>query len=287
MPRYSRRAYSDYPELREVLAPQYRKLPAEDIEALLEGVNLSAVDFENYLEFWGDIGKAISQYAPSVLSGAVQGASSGAALGPYGMLGGAILGGVGGGLSKGMGQTQAPPSPQMPSSGMPPGQTPQMPMQQMPIPGNAPAAGTLLQILSRPEVIQALTSMLLGQLGRSNVPVGSKPVPVGAFPNLVGTLANQAQAEYHAANISTHEGLPEYLRDYAGEAIGDPAVAEHRAQALYELLQEADVEQVIPRRSTRRHATVSAESFDEDEAYDEAAFYNELELAEFYSEADE
>ena len=274
--RHERLANSDYPELREVLAPQYRNLPAEDIEALFESYNLSAEDIEGFFDTLKDIGKAVVSAAPTILpvAGTVVGTAFG---GPAGAaLGGALGNLAGGAISQATGPR--------PAAAPRPAPAPQIPQ---PPPGASPAAGQMLQTMFRPEMLQALIQMLLGQLAGSNITVGNRSVPVEAFTNLMGTMANQAQAEYHAANISTRAGMPEYLLDYAGEAVGDPAVAEHRAQALYELLQETDVEQAIPRRISRPRAKVYAEAYDEGEGYDEAAFYNDLELAELYSEADE
>src|SRR5205823_6020826 len=96
-----------------------------------------------------------------------------------------------------------------------------------------PAAGRLLQTITRPETMQALTSMLFGQLGRPNVQVGPTPVPVGAFTNLLGILANQAASEYNATISAASETVPKYMMGSVGEAIGDPAIAEDRATALY------------------------------------------------------
>jgi hypothetical protein len=277
MPRYSRyqgAAGSDYQGLRQVLAPPYRNWEAGDIEALFESYNLSAEDIEGFFDTLKDIGKAVVSVAPAILpvAGTVVGSAFGGPLG--GALGGALGQAAGGAISK-----ATAPQPQTPPPAAPGVQIPRVP--QSP-PGAAPMAGQLMQTMFRPEMIQSLMSMLLGQLGRPNVTVGSTPVPVGAFTNLLGAMANQAQAEYNAASPSVREGLPEYLRDYAGEAVGDPAVAEHRARALWEMLQETDVEQARPQTpggtrpaAYRRTALVEAEYF-----------YDQPELAEFYAEDD-
>ncbi len=289
MPRYSRyqgTAGSDYPGLREVLDRPYRNWEAEDIEALFESYNLSAEDMEGFFDTLKDIGKAVVSAAPAILpaAGTVVGGAFGGPLG--GALGGTLGQAAGGAISQATAprpQTPLPAAPGMPfgmiagPGGLPPGsQFPRIP--QSP-PGAAPTASQLMQTMFRPEMIQALMSMLLGQLGRSNVPVGSTPVPVGAFTNLLGAMANQAQAEYNWASPSAREGVPEYLRDYAGEAVGDPAVAEHRAQALLEMLQETDMEQARPQtRSETRPAAYRRTALVEEES-----FYDQLELAEFYA----
>lgn len=269
MPRYSRyqaAAHSDYPGLREALAPPYRNLEAEDIESLFKSYNLSAEDMEGFFDTLKDIGKAVVNAAPAVLpvAGTVVGSAFGGPLG--GALGGALGQAAGGAIGKATTPSAAPGR-----------QIPRLP--QSP-PGAAPTASQLVQTMFRPEMLQALLSMLLGQLGRSNVTVGNKSVPVEAFTNLLGTMAHQAQAEYNAANLGVTGDLPEYLRDYSGEAIGDPAIAEHRARALWELLQETDVELVQPRiRSSAYSAPYRRTTLAEEEA-----FYDQLELAEFYAE---
>ncbi len=290
MPRFSRYqnvTVSDYPRLRESLAPELRNRPAEDIEALFESYNLSAEDIEGFFDTLRDIGQAVVRVAPAILpvAGTVVGTAFG---GPAGAALGGALGNLAGGA---ISQATAPrqpspptaPSPQGISSrlmgpgGLPPGsQIPGVP--QAP-PGTAPASGQLLQTMFRPEMIQALMQMLLGQLGGSNVRVGNTPVPVGAFTNLLGTLANQAQAEYNMANPSAWGGIPEYIRDYAGEAVGDPAVAEHRARALYEMLQETNAKQASYPHMRRSYNYAYSEGNGEDEV-----FYVELEPEDVYAE---
>ena len=279
MPRFSRYqnvTASDYPGLREALAPHYRNWPGEDIEALFESYNLSAEDMEGFFDTLKDIGKAVVNVAPSILpvAGTVVGTAFGGPVG--GALGGALGNLAGGAISQATAPRQpspTAPSPQgIPSISQIPG-VPQAP------PGAAPASGQLLQTMLRPEMIQALMQMLLGQLGSSNVKVGSTPVPVGAFTNLLGTLANQTQAEYNMANPSAREGIPQYLRNYAGEASGDPAIAEQRAEALLELLQENDTEQASHRLLRRSHSSAYSEGHGEDEV-----FYVESDPEDVYAE---
>ena len=277
MPRYSPyqgAAGSDYQGLRQVLAPPYRNWEAGDIEALFENYNLSAEDMEGFFDTLKDIGKAVVSAAPAILP--VAGTVLGSAFG--GPLGGALGGALGQAAGGAIGQATAP-RPQTSPSVAPGIQIPGAP--QSP-PGAAPTASQLMQTMFRPETIQALMSMLLGQLGRSNVTVGSTPVPVGAFTNLLSTMANQAQAEYNAVSPRAREGVPQYLLDYAGEAVGDPAVAENRAEALWEMLQETDAEQVRPqtRGSTRPTA------YRRTDLVEAEYFYDQPELAQFYAEDD-
>jgi len=106
----------------------------------------------------------------------------------------------------------------------------------------SPAASQLLQTITRPEVIQALTSMALGSAGNTDVPVNDTSVPVNAFTNLIGVLANQAEAEYSESMARVASGMPEYMVGESGEALGDPAVEEDRARALYGLLSHEQAE---------------------------------------------
>jgi hypothetical protein len=106
-----------YPHLAGVLGPDFATLSNRDIEAWMDGEygEGSAEHYEQYLEgIFGSIGKAFkaaakdvgkfaTKAAPVIAQvggGALQGAMSGAALGPIGMIGGAAVGGTAAGLSK-------------------------------------------------------------------------------------------------------------------------------------------------------------------------------------------
>jgi hypothetical protein len=288
-----------YVEIRKVLGAPYRQLPAAEIEALFASANLSAEDLENSLEIFGDIGKAFSQVGravapalqqagreivkrgPQILSGAAQGAMTGAAMGPWGALGGALLGGLGGGLS-GPPASQPPAPPQTATQPTSPQMPTQMPAQ-MPMPaagGGSPAAAQLMGMLARPEVLQSLMSMAMGQAGRQNISVGGTQVPVGAFANLLGVLSNRAAEEYNAVaaqGAGWGEAVPAYLRNYAGEAYGDIAMPEQRAAALWELLLESEPEQ----DDYYALGGFARGAYDENEPEDYDRFYDELEWSEF------
>ncbi len=247
--------------LEDILAPEYSNLPRERIEQIFEATlgDVSPEDLEN---FWGtlkNIGGAVSKALPQILpvAGTVVGTAFG---GPAGAALGGALGSVAG---RAIGGAVGP----RPPAGVPP--SAQRP------PQTAPAAGQLMQTMFRPEMLQALMAMLMGQAGRRNIPVGGTPVPVGAFTNLLGVLANQAAAEYNA--VVPNGGSPRYFHSFTGETMGDPAVAEHRAAALWELLQEADLEQ-------RRFSTnASHQLAREDERELDDQLYDEMDLAELYS----
>jgi hypothetical protein len=106
-----------YPNLKQVLAPEYAALPPAEIEALMEGMfgPGAAERYEEYLEgLFGNIGRAFSsaardvgkfaaKAAPAVATvggGALQGALAGAPLGLPGIIAGAAAGGTGAALSK-------------------------------------------------------------------------------------------------------------------------------------------------------------------------------------------
>jgi len=224
---------TEFEHIRENINPNYAHLSDRNIEALLERHNIEAEAMEGFFDDLGKFaksaGKAVLSAAPSVLpvAGTVLGTAFG---GPLGAAIGGKLGSLAGGaLGTATGQGPSGPAPGAPA-----------------LPGS-PAAGQLLQTILRPETLQALMSMAMGPLGRPNIPVKGTPVPVGAFSNLLGVLANQAASEYNESLAPRNSGVPEYMEDYAGEARGDPAVSEHRAQALYELLGSGNRNRKVPK----------------------------------------
>jgi hypothetical protein len=265
---------NEYSEIRKVLRPEYRNLPREDIETLLASYNIDAEAMEG---LFGDIGRGLASVGKVVVSAAptilpIAGTVVGGAFGgPLGAAAGGALGKFAGGAI-GAATSQPSPGPSqapLPGGVLPPGH-----------PLMAPAAGRLLQTVLRPETLKALLAMALGpQAGRSSVRVGPASVPVGAFTNLLGVLANQAASEYYAVSGSAGEALPEYMKDYTGEALGDPAVAEHRAARLYELLRETDVEREDPEFTgiSREHSDLPGELEPSDREYDE------IDLGELYA----
>jgi len=223
----------DYEELRILLAPEYADLPPEELEELFEQtLGMYPEDVEDFLKDLGrglrSVGKAVAPALPAV--GTVVGTAFG------GPVGGAV-GGIAGRAAGGALTPQRPPRRPVrrPRSVSPPPQPPIAPA--------APATAQLLQVLARPEVLQALMSMLLGPSGRRHVPVAGTPVPVGAFTNLLGVLANRAAAEYNVLAAPSGEDIPRYLLDVNGEFLVDPAVPEERAAVLLGLLEIAEQEE--------------------------------------------
>jgi hypothetical protein len=258
-----------YAEVRKVLAPPYRNMSSEQIERMMESYNVNAEDMENFLSTLGNIGRSVVSALPQVLPAALP------------LVGTAIGGPVGGAIGGIAGQALGSVLGRQPGGARPP-VGPGMPLPQMP--GGSPAAGQLLQTIFQPQMLQSLVSMLLGQAGRQNIPVGRTQVPAPAFANLLGVLANQAASEASAAAAQDvgGESVPRYLQNYAGEAVGDPAIPEHRAYALLELLQEAQAEQDEShnnRTDSARESWYSVPELDE-------AYFDELELSEMYGEYD-
>jgi hypothetical protein len=106
--------WTDYPNLRENLAPQFAELSDEQIDALVEqvyGEGITAEDLEGFFDDLknglGNVGRAVGHFAQQAapvlqkaLPGVAQGAMAGSALGPWGMLAGAIAGGAGSALAQ-------------------------------------------------------------------------------------------------------------------------------------------------------------------------------------------
>lgn len=223
-------ASTDFPKLRRHLSSELAESSDQRIEAVLKSRNIDAEAMEGFLsdlgKFASSAGQTLLKAAPSILpvAGQVVGTAFG---GPVGAAIGGQLGSLAGG-ALGAATGQRPGAPGLPGIGSLLG---------------SPAAGQLLQTMFKPQTMQALMSMALGPLGKPNVPVAGTPVPVGAFSNLLGMLAGKAEAEYNEAIASTRGAVPKYMQDYAGEAKGDPAVSEDRAQALYDLLEFSKSEQ--------------------------------------------
>jgi hypothetical protein len=222
-----------YPRVRQHLDADFAELSDQNIETLLRTRNMDAESMEGFFDDLGKIassvGKAVVKAAPTVLP--IAGGALGTLVGgPAGTMIGQKLGSLAGGA---IGGATGQPSPAGGLGGLIGGLGGL-------VGGGSPAAGQLLQTLLRPQTLRAISSMALGPLGAKNISVGQTAVPVSAFTNLLSTLAGRAEAEYNASIASGQTNVPKYMQDYAGEAKGDPAVAEHRAEALYELLEAAE-----------------------------------------------
>jgi hypothetical protein len=266
---------TDYPNLRQNLNASYARVSDKRIEAILERNNIDAEAMEGFLDglskFASGAGKALLQAAPTILpiAGTIAGTAFG---GPIGAQIGGSLGSLAG-QAIGGATGQAPPPSQPAGGAQAPAASPLMgALGALPGIMGSPAAGQLLQTILRPETLQALASMALGPAGKPDVAVGGTPVPVGAFGSLLKMLAGRTEAEY----VATRSGVPEYMQDFAGGLKGDPAVAAHRAEALYEMLRSADSEQ------ESAEASEGAESETESESEAFGAEYEAMELMEAY-----
>jgi hypothetical protein len=234
--------------------------------------------------FFDDLGKFAAKAAPTVLPlagqvvGGIYGGPAGAAIGgSLGSLAGGTISNLAGGGKPASAGYPAAPTPSTLSSAGPVAAPPSAL-------GGSPAAGQLLQTITRPETLQALASMMMGAMGKQNVSVGGTQVPVTAFTNLIGSLAGRTEAEFSARSALQEGNVPHYLQDYAGEAKGDPANPEHRAEALYELLEASEV---AGESSESGEWAESFESYGESEAVEseaEAAEFLELALESLESE---
>jgi hypothetical protein len=266
---------STYQNLRDNINPNFAQLSDEQLQTVMERSGADAEMMEGFFDdlgkFASSAGQAVLKAAPAILpvAGSIVGTAFGGPLGAS--LGGSLGSMAGKAIGSATGQAPAPGGGGggiggLVSSGL------------GAVMGGSPAAGQLLQTITKPETMQALASMAMGAMGKPNIPVGGTSVPVGAFGNLLKMLSGQVESEYAEAMArSEGDGTPSYMRDFAGQAVSDPAVPQNRAVALYELLQSAE------RDDEQDAAEMDAET-DSAEQEMEAlqAEYDEMELAEVY-----
>ena len=152
--------------------------------------------------------------------------------------------------------------------------------------GGGSAAGQLVSLLQRPEVLMALEKLKLG--GGGAIPVGAAgtPVPAAGIAGLVRELADEAIDEA-AAQYEDAESDLGYMTDAFGQFVGDPAVPRDRAAQIWNLLNNAQAERLLNAIAQftlqRRFADADQEGFNEaSETFDEGS-YDELDFAEFYN----
>jgi hypothetical protein len=230
---------TEYPAIRRVMGPDRERMSDEAIESVVERVfpGGDAGLVEDWMSALQQFGKQaapiVQRVAPAMAQGAVSGASVG---GPWG----AVIGGLGGGaaslLSGGLGGggSAAPKPPAGPAPA--PAPVAVAAAGAAPAPGNSGlASGQLLTLLSRPETMQALLALLMGQSGRSTVPVGQHQVPAAAFANAISELAGEAALE--------PGGASGYWYDPRGAARCDLADPRARAALLWrDVADAADAE---------------------------------------------
>jgi hypothetical protein len=269
---------TEYENLRANVAPQLANLSDAQLEAVFasNGMDAEAMEgfFDSLKSFASSAGKAVLSAAPSILP--VAGTIVGTAFG--GPLGAQIGGSLGSLAGKAVGAATGQPAGGGGGLGGIGGMIGSVAGSLLGGGGGSPAASQLLQTITKPETMQALTSMAMGALGKSNVQVGGASVPVGAFGTLLKTLIGQAESEYaQTMAFAEGDGAPAYMRDFSGQPVADPAVPLNRAIALYQLLQASGG------RGGAESAEADAEA-DTAELELEAmqAEYDEMELAEIY-----
>lgn len=125
-------------------------------------------------------------------------------------------------------------------------------------------AGQLLGVLSRPEVVEAISAMAIGRLGRQHIMIESTPVPVAAFATMLGELATRAAEAHNRFTDSYSESVPSYLMDDSGEFLCDVTSPSQRAAVLMERLREAE-----PRWTPRYGDAYGEYGDDDDYAYND------------------
>jgi hypothetical protein len=265
-----------YDGIRELLAPQYADLPAEQLDARLGAIlgEMSPDDLEN---FWQSV-KRFGQKALPVLQRALPVVQTALPLvgGPLGGLAAGALGAI-------QTATRRPTTTRVPAPPAGAGIPVPEPVLPPAAGGGSPAAAQLLQLINRPEVQQALLAMVMGQAGARNVSAGDTPLPVAAVANTVGVLANQAAAEYHRVVSGEGGGTPLYLLDNVGEFVCDVANPAGRAEVVLARFAAADAAERVAAEDEDR-------AEDENSHFDALAelnvLYDELELAELAEEED-
>lgn len=237
----------------QLVEAAFELLPSVDLDDL--EINFGAIS-RSLGPALSKVGTVAGQAAPGALSGAMSGATMGAALGPYGMLAGAALGAIGGGVASysqaqrqtatpqqnqpAQPQTQPTPQPSAARSATPVAPTAR-PLPAAPAPAISPATAQMLQLLSRPEVLQALMAVAAGAMGRQTTQVGARSFPTqsvaDALEYAVLAAGNNSFAEV-AANTAGGEAYqalmmqdPEPDHAYAQDASwADDAFADYSPQ---------------------------------------------------------
>jgi hypothetical protein len=256
---------TSYPNLRQNLNASLANRSDEAIEAAFERMGMDAEAAESFFNHLGNIAKKL---APTVLPIAgtaldtVVGGPVGAALGrslgtvaSQAIAGQAPAGGIGGALGA-------------VASGALGG-----------LVGGSPAAGQLLQTLTKPATLQAVASMALGpQLGKPDVTVGGNSVPAGTFARLLSLLAGKMEAEYNESLATARESVPQYMQDFAGQPKGDPMRALRAAGSQWPRDDRPGQEEESSDTAERSEADGEMEALQ--------AEYDEMELMELYQAED-
>jgi len=243
------------PNVRAALREDYRRLPAEQLDELVQqtfGRGFVAEDAESFLKTLAKIGAVA---APIVLPavGTAIGGPAGTAIGAIGgsLASQALAKAAGDGPSPAPAPPAAPPvsgGPARRGAAPAPARAQRVAIRQpmlAPPPSFAPAspagqratglqspAGQLAAVLTRPEFLLALASAMFGSAGRPTVPVGVDDVPVGALLNLTTVLGQAAAGDNHLAQGGGTEAVPSYLLSESGEALCEVTDERERAEVL-------------------------------------------------------
>jgi hypothetical protein len=226
---------TDYPAVRRVMGPDRERMSDEELEDMLEHAfpESEPGEVESFMKsiqkFARQAAPIVQRVAPSIAKGAMSGAAVG---GPWG----ALIGGLGGGAGTLLSGGLKPPAP---GRGPAPAPAPRPMAAPAPAMGPAavagagasgPAAAQLLTLLSRPETMQALLAILMGQAGRTSIPLGERHVPATAFADALSELASEAAGS---------AGTSGYWFDPQGEPRCDLANPRSRAALLWRDMAEA------------------------------------------------
>ena len=209
-----------YEGFRSLIGEQYQEASHDELREMLAEVvsDMSPEEMEGFFKSLKKIGKKAFKFAKKAVPGVIKGATTGFSVGgPWG----ALIGGVGGGAISGLSGSRRRPRPRPRGR---PGR------------GRGRASSRLLRLLQSPQLLRSIGSLVAGRRGRRSVPAGGSRVPIGGILNLLGSLANRAAVEAH--ELEAAEAVPEYLLDESGEALGDIANPDERADMLWEFLDE-------------------------------------------------
>lgn len=237
--------------MRDLLAPQYRRLAPEKIAAVMQdameqmspmerdafgGLTLfNAIEngyAEDFMSSLKSVGKGLLQAVPTVaqIAAPMVGTAIG---GPIGGMIGQQVGGMIGNLAGNLTGQKASPVKQYTPAGSPQQLAP-------PAVNTNQAASQLLGMLANPQVLQALLGQVLGNVGNGKAIVQNNgkaaAIPFGALMNTMSELAQQAAIE----SISNGDEESErYLMDANGDyLVNDPSNPEERADAVMQLLEQ-------------------------------------------------
>lgn len=264
----------DFPLLRAAVAEGHEAADYDELTAICESVYGPGVTPEDVESFFSDVGRGLQSAAKSVgnfaqkaapmvakaLPNIAQGAAAGSAFGPWGALVGGVAGGASGilqqsgnrtarDIGKGIHQVGSLASSIRGGGagalgaltrGSAGGGTNGLANAIFGAAGRGGAGGTgaagnLLGMLARPEMLQSLLAGQMGQHGRRAVQVGAQRVPVHTMLSALGTVAGRAAGEA-AEWAEDAEQTPPFILA-AGESLGiDPEDAEGRSDALITLL---------------------------------------------------